>query len=117
MWGTRSDRSAMLIVFLVVVIDLLGFGIVLPLLPRIADSYITVVIGQPARQTEQVALPEHTELIGYSAAGLSLVALVLGVWLLRETRRFSEQPASARRWFDASGWRFALTSLAIGPVI
>ena len=117
MEGTRSDRSAMLIVFLVVVIDLLGFGIVLPLLPRIADSYITVVIGQPARQTEQVALPEHTELIGYSAAGLSLVALVLGVWLLRETRRFSEQPASARRWFDASGWRFALTSLAIGPVI
>jgi MFS family permease len=30
----RSDRSALLIVFLVMVIDLLGFGIVLPLLPR-----------------------------------------------------------------------------------
>src|SRR6059058_4762045 len=35
----RSDRAAMMIVFLVVFIDLLGFGIVLPLLPRIAESY------------------------------------------------------------------------------
>src|SRR5579862_5279035 len=99
----RSNRSAMMIVFLVVVIDLLGFGIVLPLLPRIADSYITVVIGEPARKTEQAALPEHTEAIGYSAAGLSLVALVLGVCLLRETRQFTEQPATARKWFDSSG--------------
>jgi len=30
----RSHRSALLIVFLVMFIDLLGFGIVLPLLPR-----------------------------------------------------------------------------------
>src|SRR5438552_5030090 len=88
----RSNRSAMMIVFLVVVIDLLGFGIVLPLLPRIADSYITVVVGQPALkpgQAERVeaALPEQTEAIGYSAAALSFVALVLGICLLRETRR------------------------------
>src|SRR5262245_58017479 len=34
-----SNRSALLIVFLVVFIDLLGFGIVLPLLPRFADEY------------------------------------------------------------------------------
>jgi MFS family permease len=33
-------RSALLIIFLVVVIDLLGFAIVLPLLPRIAESYL-----------------------------------------------------------------------------
>lgn len=32
-------RSAMMIVFMVVFIDLLGFGIVLPLLPRIAEAY------------------------------------------------------------------------------
>jgi MFS family permease len=37
--GTGS-RSALQIVFLVVVIDLLGFGIVLPLLPRLGDSYV-----------------------------------------------------------------------------
>jgi MFS family permease len=33
-------RSALLIIFLVVVIDLLGFAIVLPLLPRIAKVYL-----------------------------------------------------------------------------
>jgi MFS family permease len=35
-----SSRSALVIVFSVVVIDLLGFGIVLPLLPRLGDKYI-----------------------------------------------------------------------------
>jgi len=35
-----SNRSALVIVFLVVFIDLLGFGIILPLLPRIADGYV-----------------------------------------------------------------------------
>ena len=35
-----ANRRAMLIVFLVVFIDLLGFGIVLPLLPRLAAEYL-----------------------------------------------------------------------------
>jgi MFS family permease len=47
-WGTTpmpapsppGARAALLIVFLVVVIDLLGFGIVLPLLPRLGDAYL-----------------------------------------------------------------------------
>lgn len=38
-----APRSAMFIVFLVVFIDLLGFGIVLPLLPRYAETYLPVV--------------------------------------------------------------------------
>jgi MFS transporter, DHA1 family, tetracycline resistance protein len=37
----RSSRSALLIVFLVVFIDLLGFGIVLPLLPLYASDILT----------------------------------------------------------------------------
>src|SRR5436305_1352200 len=87
----QSARAAMLIVFLVVVIDLLGFGIVLPLLPRIAKSYVSVALPSATQQApvvQESTLPEHTELIGYSAAGLSLVALLLGIWLLPETRRF-----------------------------
>jgi DHA1 family tetracycline resistance protein-like MFS transporter len=36
----RSQRSALMIVFLVMVIDLLGFGIVLPLLPRYGDQFL-----------------------------------------------------------------------------
>jgi MFS transporter, DHA1 family, tetracycline resistance protein len=39
-----SNRSALLIVFVVVFIDLLGFGIVLPLLPRFGDAYVEVLI-------------------------------------------------------------------------
>jgi len=38
------NRSALLIVFLVVFIDLLGFGIVLPLLPRFADEYVGTIV-------------------------------------------------------------------------
>jgi MFS family permease len=109
----------MLIVFLVVFIDLLGFGIVLPLLPRIANSYVTQVVTAPTPATAAPAesLPEHTEYIGYSASGLSLIALVLGIWLLRETRRFDEAPSIPRKWLDFSGWRFALASAALAPVV
>lgn len=39
-----SHTSALLIVFLVVFIDLLGFGIVLPLLPLYGDSYVATII-------------------------------------------------------------------------
>ena len=35
-----SNRAALLIVFIVVFIDLLGFAIVLPLLPIIGDVYV-----------------------------------------------------------------------------
>src|SRR5262249_24187950 len=43
--GTRAARSALLIVFLVVFIDLLGFGIVLPLLPRYGEGYVGALLG------------------------------------------------------------------------
>ncbi|MFM8217573.1 MAG: MFS transporter, partial [Planctomycetaceae bacterium] len=36
---TRSSKAPLLIIFLTVFIDLLGFGIVLPLLPRYAKSF------------------------------------------------------------------------------
>ena len=41
-----ASRSALLIVFLVIFIDLLGFGIVLPLLPVIGELYIERVVGK-----------------------------------------------------------------------
>src|SRR5438270_6968126 len=46
-----APRSARLIVFLVVFIDLLGFGIVLPLLPLIGDRFLSDLIpgGKQAR--------------------------------------------------------------------
>jgi MFS family permease len=50
--GTTNHRPAMLIVFLVVVVDLLGFGIVLPLLPVTGDDYVRALIpeGSDARR-------------------------------------------------------------------
>src|SRR5690242_14170511 len=42
--AASSQRSALVIVFLVVFIDLLGFGIVLPLLPLIGDMYLNDLI-------------------------------------------------------------------------
>ncbi len=41
-----SARKAMFIVVLVMFIDLLGFGIVLPLLPRYGDAFLKPVLGE-----------------------------------------------------------------------
>ncbi len=231
-----GGRSALLIVFLVVFIDLLGFGIVIPLLPRIAKEYVELVLpgrvgpvtgllmasfsfmqflaaplwgrvsdrhgrrpilllgltgsvafyalfgyacalppqqyaglalvlffvarlGQglagatiataqaviadctpPEKRKHGMALigaafgigftfgplvgagalafwPHRYELIGYTAACLSLLALVLGVRLLPETRRFDQEPSQRRRWIDWSALRFALGSPALAPVV
>jgi MFS family permease len=236
-----SNRSALLIVFLVVFIDLLGFGIVLPLLPVIGDSYVTRLVGGgeenplagaivgclmasfslmqflaapiwgrvsdrvgrrpilliglagsvvfytlfgyactvPAETNADLALtllfvarigaglagatiataqaviadctppekrkhgmaligaafgigftfgpilaavallsfPDNLEMVGYGAAGLSLIALVLGLRLLPETRRFEEAPLGKRQWLNWSAMRQALANSAIGPVI
>jgi DHA1 family tetracycline resistance protein-like MFS transporter len=45
--SSPSQRASLAIVFLVVVIDLLGFGIVLPLLPVFASEYVTQAFGEP----------------------------------------------------------------------
>ncbi len=57
------------------------------------------------------------EVIGYTAAGLSFVALLLGLRLLPETRRFAEAAPVRRRLLDWSALKAALKSSAIGPVI
>jgi MFS family permease len=235
-----ANRSALMIVFLVVFIDLLGFGIVLPLLPLYGDSYVAAVIpggkenrlggavigllmasfsfmqflcapiwgrisDQVGRRpvlliglggsvlfyslfglasslpTTQAALAltllfaarigagvagatistaqaviadstppdkrkhgmaligaafgigftfgpligflslawgqEYRGATGYAAAGLSLVALLLGLWKLPETRRFGEAPVARRKLLDLSAWGRALRTPAIAPVI
>ena len=60
--------------------------------------------------------PEHYGIIGYTAAGLSLIALVLGIVLMPETRRFGAAPM-ARKWFDTKAIRMVLRNPAVAPVV
>lgn len=55
--------------------------------------------------------------IGYVAAGLSFLALVLGLILLPETRRFSDAPPLQRDWLDFRAIRNVFTNPAIAPVV
>ncbi len=61
--------------------------------------------------------PSHYGVIGYTAASLSLIALVLGLILLPETRRFAEAPPIQRRWFDARGAGEVLRSPVLAPIV
>jgi DHA1 family tetracycline resistance protein-like MFS transporter len=238
--SSPSQRASLAIVFLVVVIDLLGFGIVLPLLPVFASEYVTQAFGEPraglgglivgllmasfsamqflfapvwgrvsdrvgrrpilllglagsvvfyalfgyasdldpkTHATAALALlflsrigagiagatistaqaviadctpPEKRKhgmamigmafgigftfgplvgfaallwapgtrgAIGYTAAGLSALALALGAVLLRETRDFRAAPPLRRGWLDMTAVRHALASPAVGPVV
>ncbi len=61
--------------------------------------------------------PEHYGAIGYTAAGLSLLALMLGIVLLPETRRFADAPPLQRKWFDARSMHDVLRSPVLAPIV
>jgi MFS family permease len=61
--------------------------------------------------------PENHAVVGYTAAALSLLAFVLGLRLLPETRQFESAPPLDRRWLNWSALRMALASSALAPVI
>ena len=59
----------------------------------------------------------HPEAIGYTAAAISGIALILGFFVLPETRRFSDAPPLERRILNATAMHYALTSPRLAPVI
>jgi DHA1 family tetracycline resistance protein-like MFS transporter len=61
--------------------------------------------------------PEHHGAIGYAAAGLSFLALILGIILLPETRHFEEAPPLLRRWFDWRATRDVLSRPSLAPIV
>jgi len=72
--GSEASLRTLLIVFLVVFIDLLGFGIVLPLLPRYGESYISALVG-----TEQGW--QNGVLIGLLMSSFSLMQFLFSpIW-------------------------------------
>jgi MFS family permease len=61
--------------------------------------------------------PDDAGAPGYLAAGLSLIALALGVLLLPETRRFGAPSHARRKWFDREGFRAVLSAPSVGLLI
>src|SRR5262245_34857444 len=83
-----SNRSALLIVFLVVFIDLLGFGIVLPLLPLYATELLTPLIpGDDAR-----AATLRGALLGFLMASFSLMQFIFAPIWGRVSDRIGRRP-------------------------
>src|SRR5947209_6618952 len=81
-----SNRSALLIVFLVVFIDLLGFGIVLPMLPVIANTYVRETLG-PAGDPKVEGL-----IIGLLMASFSLMQFLFAPAWGRLSDRVGRRP-------------------------
>jgi MFS transporter, DHA1 family, tetracycline resistance protein len=75
------SRKPLLIIFVTVFIDLLGFGIVLPLLPRYGEHFLPTDI-----QLAGAALPAAPSAApGYVAAVLSALAFLFGLFELPES--------------------------------
>ncbi len=78
----QSNRSALLIVFLVVFIDLLGFGIILPLLPRYGEDYISRLFPAERSGTAAEAAPADEHKVG-PVGGMVLGALMSSFSLMQ----------------------------------
>jgi MFS family permease len=61
--------------------------------------------------------PGYHGAVGYAAASLSALALLLGIVLMPETRDFEQAPPLRRGWLDVHAIGRALASPAIGPVV
>src|SRR5437016_4484149 len=86
--AAKSNRSALLIVFLVVFIDLLGFGIVLPMLPVLADNYVAKVLGVSASAgAKEVGL-----VLGLLMASFSLMQFLFAPMWGRISDRVGRRP-------------------------
>lgn len=82
----RARRSALLIVFLVVVIDLLGFGIVLPLLPRYGKDFLEPLYPGPEQAEVRGAI------LGALMASFSLMQFLLAPLWGRLSDRVGRRP-------------------------
>jgi MFS family permease len=60
---------------------------------------------------------DHLGVTGYTASGLSLIALITAIAILPETRRFGEASGARRSWFDTAAIRAALSNSSVAPVI
>ena len=107
MTASPSSRKPLLIIFVTVFIDLLGFGIVLPLLPRYGEHFLPIEIQGAA--TSGVLPPAPSAAPGYVAAVLSALALIYGFLSLPESLRPGETPRRRTGLFNLSAGLRAMT--------
>ena len=84
--GGATPRSALLIVFLVVFIDLLGFGIVLPLLPLYGDDYLNAYLPGGANS------PEGGAILGLLMSSFSFMQFIFAPIWGRVSDRIGRRP-------------------------
>jgi len=114
----RSARSAMLICFLVVFHRPPRFGIVLPLLPAspIPTSASCWINSRPCPTRSRLST-KHTELIGYYRGGTIACGPGDGRLAARGKTPIQRAAGGAAAMVRPLGWRFALGSAALGPVV
>src|SRR5271165_6101914 len=106
-----SNRSALFIVFLVVFIDLLGFGIVLPILPRIADLYVETLLPEGPSQKSLSGL-----IIGLLMSSFSLMQFIFAPVWGRISDRVGRRPIlligliGSVLFYSLFGWASSLPS-------
>ncbi len=84
--GGTTPRSALLIVFLVVFIDLLGFGIVLPLLPLYGDDYLEALFPSGKEG------PQGGAILGLLMSSFSLMQFIFAPIWGRVSDRVGRRP-------------------------
>jgi MFS transporter, DHA1 family, tetracycline resistance protein len=105
---SRKGRSAMFIVFLVVVIDLLGFGLVLPLLPRFADDYVEPVLGLPPKPPKPAKAERGAKVEGQTPRTDPRLGAIIG---------FLMASFSAAQFFAAPIWGRVSDRIGRRPIL
>lgn len=100
-----SSRKPLLVIFVTVFIDLLGFGIVMPLLPRYGEHFIPVdsTLTHAAQSLPPSAAP------GYVAAILSALAFLYGLRGLPESLKQGASPRTRPGLFSFMAGLRAMT--------
>lgn len=98
MTALPSSRKPLLVIFVTVFIDLLGFGIVLPLLPRYGEHFLPSEMQAGISNGILSAAPSAAP--GYVAAALSALAFLYGLCVLPESLRPGQTPRSRPSLFN-----------------
>jgi MFS family permease len=105
--ASPTSRKPLLIIFVTVFIDLLGFGIVLPLLPRYGEHFLPLEIQMAAEGGSLSAAPSAAP--GYVAAVLSAMAFLYGLVALPESLRSEKPPGRRANLFNITAGLRAMT--------